>query len=752
MMRWISVTLMALLLLPVSATAELGFLDRVPIEVPEPELPGLEVPVKIPGLTRILRQKPALTTSLADARTGVPFLDDFEPRILAPMTILPRSGDGGFILAHPGLYQLDFLSYCLHAGAYGPGRGDGYLWAPLKGSLANVIRNVLRKSVLHPEIPQQRIQVLLWSILARTKVRDLPADIRQVAQQLLTKREISRLNGGALGNVPPELFEDAFGNLPPLVRQSLEAEAQLRGLLAEGVASFDELAGVAVLPGDPPPPEQGPLVPEGRWSYQPTGFFVRYFPSGYRQTRVEIYVPEHFTIERDQHGRIILVADEHGNRIETDYDDSTEPVRVPGDPDIKGYVFSAVRFVHRKIFMPEIVVDLEAQWARRGWTLVGVASGGGQITAAPAAFPDLRERYEWAVAHKDQLDLLHKAVAEFRGRRSSGGRPEAGIENAIDLGHYALALKHAISNDDPGNRGWVVEHIQLLMKAWQAAVRSYVGTGSIGQASSLLRTPMTLEAHNRMPGPGLGFHGSPIVLAANDDGQDGDGGPEFGAGGAQPGAPGRQRLGLGGEDPSADDKAAAIEQIAAVLAEAEQLRDAYAFDPLVDWAKEHGYDGYEYNNALKNMLKDMAEQGYSDYDDYWDSLSDQQKQDLFQQSQGVGGAESPMHTDGNTGQIVENWTWEDYVRRYGSETAAEVIRGADRAHERHHQDTYKRESEWVWPGHDAADADPNKGQGWPIDPEGYNDYMSDPENYSRDEVEAYSRQMEELQDWLDHDC
>jgi hypothetical protein len=242
-------------------------------------------------------------------------------------------------------------------------------------------------------------------------------------------------------------------------------------------------------------------------------------------------------------------------------------------------------------------------------------------------------------------------------------------------------------------------------------------------------------------------------VAANGSGGNGNGEGDFGAGdGGQPGDPGRQRDGLGDEDPSADDKQAAIEAIQDELDEVNFIKDAYDFDPLIDWAKDHGYDGYEYNNALKNMLKDMAEQGYWDFDDYWDSLSDQQKDELFQPSEDGGGTEAPMHTEGSTCQIVENWSWEDYLDRYGSETAARVIQGSDRTHEGHHQDTCKSETDWVWPGNDPAQADPNKQQGWPIDAEGYEDYMSDPENYSRDEVEAYQKKAEELQDWLDHDC
>jgi len=300
---------------------------------------------------------------------------------------------------------------------------------------------------------------------------------------------------------------------------------------------------------------------------------------------------------------------------------------------------------------------------------------------------------------------------------------------------------------------WVTDHIELPLKAWQAALDNYVTARTKQRAGQSAGAPLRLAANLNWTLDRMCLGGEAMHLAANDSGGGDNGGDDFGAGdGNQPGDSGRQRGGLGGEDPSADDKQAAIDAIQAELDEVNFLKDAYDFDPLIDWAKDHGYDGYDYNNALNNMLKQMAEQGYTDFDDYWNSLSDQQKNDLFQQSQGTEGTEAPMHTDGRSCRIVENWSWGDYLDRYGSETAAKVIQGGDRTHEQHHQDTCKTETEWVWPGRDADQADPDRGEGWGIDPEGYEDYMSDPENYSRDEVEAYQEKANELQEWLDHDC
>jgi hypothetical protein len=57
-------------------------------------------------------------------------------------------------------------------------------------------------------------------------------------------------------------------------------------------ASFAEMERVAVLSGAAPLGEGSRDVPSGRWSLHPDGYYVRYLPSGYSSTRVEIWVPQ----------------------------------------------------------------------------------------------------------------------------------------------------------------------------------------------------------------------------------------------------------------------------------------------------------------------------------------------------------------------------------------------------------------------------------------------------------------------------
>jgi hypothetical protein len=238
------------------------------------------------GVGNVLNKEP-ITTSLPDARWGDPSRDGFTPReALRSLMQLQRTPNGGFVL-QPGYYMLVDQSYCLHAGTHGPGGGDGYLYAPPKGPAEDAVMSIVRNSVNHPEIHQHDIQLLLWAIIARAKFEDLSTELKTVASRLLTPRQLAGLNRSALDLVPQSVID----RMPGPIRQIAQAEASLRSMLSSG-ASFGEMERVAVLAGMAPIGPGSQEVPSGRWSAHPDGYFIRYIPSGYSTTRVEIWVPQ----------------------------------------------------------------------------------------------------------------------------------------------------------------------------------------------------------------------------------------------------------------------------------------------------------------------------------------------------------------------------------------------------------------------------------------------------------------------------
>jgi len=244
---------------------------------------------KVPDL---IGGRPPITTSLSDATRADPSKDGFTPQE-SPRSLmtLPRTSNGGFVL-EPGYYIMEAQSYCLMAGTHGPGGGDGYLYAPVKGGADDAVLAVVRNSVRDPEIEQQDIQALLWAILARAKFEELSPHLRATATRVLTPRELATLNRTALDVVSGNALTDALGGVPEPLRRIAQAEAQLRQMLTTPGATFGEMERVAILSGAAPLGPGSREVPSGRWSMHPDGYFVRYLPSGYSSTRVEIWVPQ----------------------------------------------------------------------------------------------------------------------------------------------------------------------------------------------------------------------------------------------------------------------------------------------------------------------------------------------------------------------------------------------------------------------------------------------------------------------------
>jgi hypothetical protein len=207
------------------------------------------------------------------------------------MASLERTKNGGFILKE-GFYQFQSQSYCLKAGTHGPGGGDGYMYGPVKGKADDAVLAIVRNSVAHPEIPQQKIQGLLWAIIARCKMEDLSTEHKAVAVQLLSPKQMATLNRSALDVMTGSALTDALGGVPEPLRQIAQAEAELRQMLTTPGSSYAEMERVAVLSGAAPLGEGSRAVPSGRWSLHPDGYYVRYLPSGYSSTRIEIWVPQ----------------------------------------------------------------------------------------------------------------------------------------------------------------------------------------------------------------------------------------------------------------------------------------------------------------------------------------------------------------------------------------------------------------------------------------------------------------------------
>ncbi len=254
---------------------------------------------RLPTIEDLFSVSP-ITTSFDDAYLEAAQLDtmNFAEKEFVNLVSMPKI-NGSFLLM-PGLYELEAESFCLRAGTYGPSEGDGYLSAPLKGDRRDIVHKILSTYANYPNVTQRQAQVLIWSIIARNQFTNMSPSLQATATTLLTPEELFELNGGAIGLIPDSAWGALHGQLPAEVRQVYTAERELRSALNQTNHTYESLEEIAVLAGVAPAEDLIRYVSRGRWAEHNDGYFIRYFPNGYTQTRVEVYVPS--TIKLAQQG------------------------------------------------------------------------------------------------------------------------------------------------------------------------------------------------------------------------------------------------------------------------------------------------------------------------------------------------------------------------------------------------------------------------------------------------------------------
>ena len=245
------------------------------------------------GIDKLFKKPAAITTSFENVnKDGSKMPNFFKLEAAQPLYLLPKAPTGGFILC-AGYYEMTNKSYCLHAGTFAPSKGDGYMYAPTNGSKKEIVTAILKSAENHPEIDQHKIQILLWAIIAKTKFIDFSTEVKLTAVTLLTKKQLTQLEDGALGFLPDDIINQAKSKLPESVQTVFEAENNIRGLITSGNYTYQEMEKYAILAGMAPPRTD---YPSGIWTLHPDGYYIRYIPSGYSITKVQIYVPKELII------------------------------------------------------------------------------------------------------------------------------------------------------------------------------------------------------------------------------------------------------------------------------------------------------------------------------------------------------------------------------------------------------------------------------------------------------------------------
>ncbi len=232
---------------------------------------------------------PAITTKIADAYRQVPQLDTFKPMAPLSLTWLPHKSDGSLMMA-PGAYTWTVQSYCLKLSAHGPGTDAGYLPAPLRGPQTPNLQKLLERTE-RSAVSQEDIQALVWSMTSRADFIKALGGIEQLFLQGNTQSQQASTQHGA-SSVPPGLL-------------------QVMARLASHTARANNHG-----------------IPRTRWTFLPRGYFIRLASTSYKRVRVEVYVPQGWTLRRDSAHRVASVRERAGSEVDVAYRGKTATVHV----------------------------------------------------------------------------------------------------------------------------------------------------------------------------------------------------------------------------------------------------------------------------------------------------------------------------------------------------------------------------------------------------------------------------------------
>ena len=410
---------------------------------------------KIPGVEDIVF-KPAVTTSIKDAYPTAYWLGDIDKQISA-VTDADFQPD-----ISSGYYKFKFNTFCLHAGAYAPTEGSGYLVAPLKGAKSNLIKNVLSRYVQHQEIDQKDVQRLIWGIEANMKFTDYPVDFQARITPLLTSEEIALMSVDV-----KQIAEDL---LPQDVKDLLNLYSNLRAKLTNPLSTYEDIEQIAVKTGIAPIGKGSRNIDAGVWTSIGNNAFIRCYPHGYSKTDVELYIPSSVEVKRDDKNRVISLSD-GSYKIDITYDDS------PGADALNSkypiYRFKSVSLTGEGYSDNMTVSD-------KGWYIPSISKVSGSFSRSDD--PSVQEYND----RKKQGDDFVKSVKKSMSKKRRKKINKSAWNNLADLKQLELSLKPLLGISELSGE-WYETNYRLAVNA----VNSYAGEITSGKKGSGSRNKLT---------------------------------------------------------------------------------------------------------------------------------------------------------------------------------------------------------------------------------------------------------------------
>ena len=432
---------------------------------------------RLPSLDRFVTNRP-LETTFDDTVGAQLFLDQrATTRRPGDMKRLPRTANGGFLL-QPGLWEGTFESYCLRTATWTPGAGDGYLWAPIKGARGGAIRTILRTAAAHPRIPRNDIQMLLWAILSRSRVSEMPPALQAAARTLLPASEINDINVSGLQVLDVAERTRLFRGVTAPVRQALEVESALRSEFRRANANYLQIEKIAVLGGAPPASNKN-AIKRGQWSRHPGGYWVRYFPDSFATMQLQVLVPGQVKVVRDHLHRIISIEDARG-KTETTYNDAVAPRPHPRNARLKAYAFKTIRMTRRGADGTPRQLELkdtgytfhQSRPPRRG--VADLLGRGAQWLSDLIGTPVEARQFDWegwAQRAQDAWDRWEDYEwLRDRAEATTTTGDDGAVDDLGDTEHYHDGIEAALGGDVSDRLEWLAEHQERENEALEHAV------------------------------------------------------------------------------------------------------------------------------------------------------------------------------------------------------------------------------------------------------------------------------------------
>lgn len=182
----------------------------------------------------------------------------------------------------PGFsYEFTLESFCVHAGAVRPLKGDGLFLGEIEGAAKTWLPKILSQYKTK-NIPQSEVQVLIWSLLSGSRFNELNNENRKNLIKLFPDAPVR------FGN---SLVEESAKNylLSQIPTELLSAKEKIdnyRNILQDSKLKFSEIEQVLS-------PESSRLnpIPVG-WLKHEDGYYIQFKSDGYQKVHVQIYAPE----------------------------------------------------------------------------------------------------------------------------------------------------------------------------------------------------------------------------------------------------------------------------------------------------------------------------------------------------------------------------------------------------------------------------------------------------------------------------